>query len=71
MADDLRPHTIQDVATYRAQVVAWLRHKEAKLRKTARETEGAAADAASFYAAAYHNAADGVANGDPERWTPR
>jgi len=55
------------VAVYRDQVIAWLWRKERKWRETAVSAPGAAADAASYYAAAYHNAAEGVALGEPEK----
>jgi hypothetical protein len=58
------------VAAYRLKVLNWLRHKERKWRRTAQQVDGAAGEAASFYAAAYFNAADGIASGDPERWQP-
>ena len=55
------------VSVYRDQVLAWLWRKERKWRETALGALGAAADAASYYAAAYHNAAEGVALGEPEK----
>jgi hypothetical protein len=53
---------------YRDIVVRWLLHKHYKWRDTAKRELGAAADAASFYAAAYGNAAEGIRSGQPERW---
>lgn len=56
-----------NVETYRNTVLAWLRAKEAKWRETAQLGLGRADECAGFYAAAYHNAADGIARGEPER----
>jgi hypothetical protein len=55
------------VDEYRRQVAAWLFRREAKWRETAQTGIGLASDCASFYAAAYHNAAQGVMNGEPEK----
>lgn len=52
---------------YRDMVASWLVRRSQKWRKRAEDSTGAAADAASFYAAAYRSAADGVLEGKPER----
>ena len=68
MDEDNDSQALKSVQNYQNTLVQWLRHKEYKWRDTARKGIGPAAEAASFYAAAYSNAADGIASGKPEKW---
>jgi hypothetical protein len=56
-----------DVDAYREQIIAWLARKERKWRETCKVATGAASDAASFYAAAYSHAIQGILDREPEK----
>lgn len=53
---------------YREILTRWLIHKNNKWADAAKNSTGAAADAASFYASAYANVWGNVMDGAPERW---
>lgn len=66
MNDD-ESQTTTDVDAYREQIIAWLARKERKWRETSKVGTGAASDVASFYAAAYSNAIQGILDREPEK----
>ena len=55
------------VEEYRDQVLNWLSRRARKWQHTARTATGAARNGASFYAAAYGAAVQGVIDGEPEK----